>query len=164
MKPGRRPTPTHLKVLRGNPGQRALPTNEPEPDAPSNVPDPPDFVSGYAADEWYTVSEQLHRLGLLTVVDYPSLAAYCVAYGEWRTAREALARMASNDPIMKGLIIKSRYGDAVQNPLVTIARKAAGDMVRYASEFGFTPAARTRLATDFGGSAQPGKFAGLLAG
>lgn len=164
MKPGAKPMPTQLKLLRGNPGQRKLPLNEPEPEAPAKVPDPPEFVTGYACDEWYTVAEQLHRLRLLTVVDYPSLAAYCVAYGEWRTAREALARMATNDPVMKGLIIKSRYGDAVQNPLVTIARKAAGDMVRYASEFGFTPAARTRLATDFGNDGQPGKFAGLLAG
>jgi len=50
------------------------------------------------------------------------------AYGQWRTAREALERMADNDPAMSGLRIKSRYGDAVQNPLVSIARKAAQDM------------------------------------
>lgn len=160
---GPKPTPTHLKLLRGNPGQRRLPENEPEPEQPPDVPDAPPFLGSYAADEWYTVAEQLHRLGLLTVVDYPPLAAYCVAYGEWRTAREALAKMAANDPMMNGLLIKSRYGDAVQNPLVSIARKAAGDMVRYAAEFGFTPAARTRIAADFGGDAKPSKFAGLLA-
>jgi len=95
-------------------------------------------------------------------VDLSSLAAYADAYGRWRTAREALDRMAANDPVMGGLIIKSRYGDAVQNPLVSIARKAALDMVRFAAEFGLTPAARSRIDTTMAG--EPGrKFAGLLA-
>jgi hypothetical protein len=34
-------------------------------------------------------------------------------------ATESLARMAANDRTMNGQIIKTRYGDAVQNPLVT---------------------------------------------
>ena len=60
-------------------------------------------------------------------------------------------------------LIKTKYGDAAQNPLVSIARKHAGDMVRYASEFGLTALARSRLAA--GTNAPPphgGKFAGLL--
>jgi hypothetical protein len=38
---------------------------------------------------------------------------------QWRMATESLARMAANDPIMNGQIIETKYGDAVQNPLVT---------------------------------------------
>ena len=38
---------------------------------------------------------------------------------QWRMATELLARMAANDRTMNGQIIKTRYGDAVQNPLVT---------------------------------------------
>ena len=72
--------------------------------------------------------------------------------------------MAANDHLMSGLIIISRTGEAVTNPLVGVSRRAANDMVRYANEFGLTPAARTRLAAGPNGEQQQSKFAGLLAG
>src|SRR5712671_6181729 len=46
------------------------------------------------------------------------IAAYCVAYGRWRTAEKALAAMASLDPVTSGLLIKTSNGNAIQNPLV----------------------------------------------
>ena len=46
--------------------------------------------------------------------------------------REALAKMQANDPIMNGMIIKTKYGDAAMNPLVVIARKHAADVIRFA--------------------------------
>ena len=136
------PVPFPLKVLRGNPGRRPL-RPEPQPTIPKTCPDPPSFIVGYAADEWWMVAPELHALGLLTRIDVPSLAAYCSAYGHWRQASESLAKMAANDPIMNGKIIKTKYGDAVQNPLVSIARKHAADMAKYAGEFGLTSAARS---------------------
>ena len=163
MKRGQRPMPTALKLLRGNPGKQRLPANEPQPEQGIEVPDPPPFITGYAADEWWTVATQLHRLGLLTKVDCAPLAAYCYAYGQWRMAAESLARMAANDRIMNGQIIKTKYGDAAVNPLLSIARKHAGDMVRYAAEFGLTPAARTHISAGTSDTSQS-KFAGLLAG
>jgi hypothetical protein len=63
MKAGQRPMPTQLKLLRGNPGKQRLPNNEPQPEQDIDVPDPPPFITGYAADEWWTVATQLHRLG-----------------------------------------------------------------------------------------------------
>ena len=56
-------------------------------------------------------------------------------------AAESLAKMQANDPTMNAMIIKTKYGDAAMNPLVSIARKHAGDVIRYASEFGLTPVA-----------------------
>jgi P27 family predicted phage terminase small subunit len=161
MKAGQRPMPTALKLLRGNPGKQRLPANEPQPEQTIEVPDPPPFITGYAADEWWTVGTELHRLGLLTKVDC-ALAAYCYAYGQWRLAAESLARMAANDRIMNGQIIKTKYGDAAVNPLLSIARKHAGDMVRFAAEFGLTPAARTHISAGNGDNSQS-KFAGLIA-
>jgi P27 family predicted phage terminase small subunit len=159
MKAGQRPMPTQLKLLRGNPGKQRLPANEPQPDQSIDVPAPPPHILGYVADEWWTVATELHRLGLLTKVDGAPLAAYCYAYGQSRMAAESLARMAANDPIMNGQIIKTKYGDAVQNPLVNIARKHASDMVRFAAEFGLTPAARTHISAGSGDNSQS-KFAG----
>lgn len=162
--PGPRPTPTYLKLLRGNPGKQALPKNEPQPPREAEVPEPPPFLVGFASDEWWRVAPALHVMGLLTRVDIVPLAAYCDAYARWRLALETLARIGEKDTVTSGLIVRGSYGSAMPNPLVAIARKAASDMVRYASEFGFTPAARARIAA--GPFADPGgpggKFDGLL--
>ena len=75
-----RKIPTHLKLLRGNPGKRPL-HPEPQPPVPPSPPEAPSFLVGYSMDEWYRVAEELHRLKLLTVIDIHPLAAYCQAYG-----------------------------------------------------------------------------------
>jgi P27 family predicted phage terminase small subunit len=62
-----------------------------------------------------------------------------------------------------GLMIKTSNGNAIQNPLVGTANKAASDVVRYAAEFGMTPSARVRLAIG-GGGAATSKWAGLIGG
>ena len=131
-------------------------------DATADVPEPPAFITGYAADEWWKTAPELHRLGLLTRIDVPALAAYCHAFGQWRMAAEALARMQAGDPLMSAQIVKSKYGDAIANPLISVTRKHAGDVVRFAAEFGLTPVARTRLAAGGSGPPMPGKFDGLF--
>jgi P27 family predicted phage terminase small subunit len=162
MKSGPRPIPTQLKLLRGNPGKQRLRDDPLRPEQSLDVPDPPAFITGYAADEWYAVATELHRLGVLTKVDCAPLAAYCYAYGQWRDAAEMLASMA-NEPA-RGLVILGTLGKAVENPLIYIARKAAADMMRYAAEFGLTPAARSRITGGNNGDDEQGsKFAGLLA-
>jgi P27 family predicted phage terminase small subunit len=154
--------PTHLKLIRGNPGKRAIPP-EPEPIQPPKMPEAPPFLTGYAADEWYRVGPELHRLGLLTVLDLGVFSAYCEAYKRWRTAEEVLATMAAKDAVTGGLLVKCADGNAGANPLVRIAAHAARDMVSFAGEFGMSPLARARIGA--GASYEPppgGKFDGLL--
>ena len=143
---GRKPKPTHLKVVTGNPGKRQLNENEPRPDLA--IPAPPPHLSDEAKVEWGRVCDQLYRLKLLSEIDRTSLAAYCQAYGRWVQAERALAKMAESDGVTKGLLVKTRNGNAIQNPLVGTANKAMADMMRYAAEFGMTPSARSRLSTD----------------
>jgi P27 family predicted phage terminase small subunit len=155
--PGPPPQPTQLRLLRGNPSKRAF-RPEPQPERPAEPPEPPPFLAGYACDEWYRVAGELHRLKLLTILDISSLAAYCTAYARWRTVAEALAKIEGLNPVPAGLMIKR-----AQNPLVRIAGRAAADMVKYASQFGFTPVARSRIAAGpF--NQPPGKLDGLLGG
>jgi P27 family predicted phage terminase small subunit len=164
---GNPPAPAHLKLLRGNPGKRQI-APEMDPLAAPEVPPPPAIItSEYAREEWNRVAPELWRLRCLRITDYMPLAAYCVAYGQWRDAEEALARMRAGDPVMFGLVVKSKKdgGTPIENPLVKASRKAADQMVRYASQFGFTPAARARIAAGLFAAQPPpkGKFDGLLA-
>jgi len=156
------PKPTSLHVLRGNPSRRPI-LPEPEPAIAATMPDAPEFLVGYACDEWHRVGPELYRLGLLTIVDLHSFAAYCEAYKTWRTAVESVNDMAQRDSVTKGLMIKGKNGNPIQNPLVMTAKQAANDMVRYASEFGLTPVARRRLASDSFEERAPSKFSGLIA-
>jgi hypothetical protein len=65
-------------------------------------PEPPSFVTGYAADVWWETAPDLFRLGLLSVLDQMPLAAFCMAAERWREAELALARIAAKDSLMKG--------------------------------------------------------------
>jgi hypothetical protein len=38
----------------------------PEPLMPKNCPEPPPFITGDSADEWWRTDPELHRLGLFT--------------------------------------------------------------------------------------------------
>ena len=158
------PTPTYLKLLRGNPGKRKINRNEPQPTIPARRPEPPAFLSAYAKEEWNLVAPEAFALHMLTALDTACLSAYVESYALWRTAEEALALMAANDPVMRGLIVKGKRGTAIENPLVYTARQAARDMVRYAGEFGFTPASRSRINGGFDTTPRPpSKFGDLLA-
>jgi phage terminase small subunit len=39
---------------------------EPQLEIAADVPEPPAFITGYAADEWWRTAPELHRLGSLT--------------------------------------------------------------------------------------------------
>jgi len=161
VKPGPPPIPFPLKRLRGNAGHQRL-DREPEPERGAQCPEAPAFVTGHAADEWYRVGKQLHRLSLLTVVDVMPFAAYCIAYGRWKAAEEALARIADDDPAMHGLIVRGADGNVRINPQVRIAHMAAEAMIRAAGEFGMTAAARSRISAGVCGPPDDGKFSGLF--
>ena len=144
MTTGRKPTPTHLKLVKGNPGKRPLPKAEAK--VVPSLPEPPSHLSDEARVEWARVSDELFKVGLLSGVDRAALAAYCQAYARWVQAERAIAEMAKRDQLTGGLMIKTTNGNAIQNPLVGTANKAAADMVRFAAEFGMTPSARSRIA------------------
>lgn len=162
--PGPPPEPNVLRLLRGNPSKRPL-RSEPQPQILESVPEPPPFVVGYAADEWWRVAPELHRLGLLTILDVMALSAYCESYKRWRMAVETMHLMASSNPATSGLMVKRTDGNPAPNPLLHIARKAADDMVRYAGEFGMTPVARARISAGVGYEPPRGggKFGDLIA-
>ena len=143
MPAGRKPKPTHLKLVTGNPGRRPL--NVKEPKVKPQLVEPPPHLNASARQEWDRVAPGLFHTGVLSGVDRAALAAYCQAYARWVQAETAIQKMAEKDPLTGGLMIKTTNGNAVQNPLVGTANKAAADMVRYAAEFGMTPSARSRI-------------------
>ncbi len=135
---GRKPKPTRLKVLEGNPGKRPLNRNEPKPKV--GIPRCPEHLSDEAKREWRRVSGSLAEMGLLSRIDRAALAAYCQAWGRWVEAEEALRKY--------GVMIKSPSGFPMQSPYLAIANKAMEQMRAMLTEFGMSPSSRTRVHAD----------------
>ncbi len=133
---GRKPVPTHIKAITGNPGKRPLNADEPLP-APA-VPDCPSELGAVAKAEWERLAADLVKLRLLTPLDRAALATYCGAYELWAEATAAIQTYGS--------MVKSPQGFPMQSPYIAIANRQAEIMLRVASEFGFTPASRSRIA------------------
>jgi P27 family predicted phage terminase small subunit len=132
---GRRPKPTRLKVLTGNPGRRPLNPDEPQPEL--QAPDCPAELGPVAKREWDRLVVELAKLNLLTNLDRAALAAYCGAYALWAEATQAIQKF--------GTMVKSPSGYPIQSPYVAIANRQAEIMMRISSEFGFTPGSRSRI-------------------
>ena len=137
MKPGTKPTPTALKKLRGNPGRRALPENEPTPAISKRVPSAPRHLSDNAKKYWKREAKKLHDAGILTEVDLMLFETMCVAMATGDEAMELV-----ND---HGLVIKTTNGNVIQSPALGIANRAYDRATKIALEFGMTPSSRTRL-------------------
>ena len=137
---GRKPTPTNLKVLSGNPGKRPLPNNEPKPEP--IAPDCPEWLHEDAKTEWQRIAPQLERLGLLTQIDMTILAGYCESWAQYKKAIEFIHKHGEAFPI-KDENGKIKYLQQV--PQVSIANKALANVKAIAAEFGMTPSSRGRI-------------------
>jgi P27 family predicted phage terminase small subunit len=132
---GRRPKPSALKKLQGNPGHRRL--NEDEPALAPEIPECPDFVQGAGRREWRRMSALLANSNLLTAVDRTALAAYCTLYDRWLDAERQVRK--------GGTILLTKTGYPVLNPHVTLAQKTLAQLQKFLVEFGMTPSSRSRL-------------------
>ena len=134
---GRKPKPTRLKIITGNPGKHPINRDEPRPEPA--IPECPPELGPAAQTEWNRLVGELASLRVLTNLDRAALAAYCGAYALWAEATEAIRKF--------GVMVKSPSGYPIQSPYVSIANRQAEIMMRIAGEFGFTPASRGRIST-----------------
>lgn len=83
---GRKPKPTAMKELEGNPGKHPLNTSEPKPN--KKAPACPKWLEPEAKKEWRRLAKQMEAIGILTEVDMAAFAGYCQAYARWKEAEE----------------------------------------------------------------------------
>ena len=134
---GAAPKPTVVKVLQGNPVKRALPKGEPMPATADRVPSAPRWLSEEARAEWKRLAPRLHAVGLLTEVDTQALGLLCESFAQYVAAKAIVDR--------EGLLLMSDKGNAYQHPAAGLMTQARGELMKWAREFGMTPAARSRI-------------------
>lgn len=137
---GRKPKPTAIKVLEGNPGKRDLNIHEPKPE--KKAPKCPMWLEPEAKKEWKRTAKQLEQLGILTEVDMAAFAGYCQAYARWKEAEEFITK--------HGTIVKTPSGYWQQVPQVSIAQTYLKIMHKFCEQFGLTPSARSRIVANVG--------------
>ena len=140
MQSGRKPKPTAVKALEGNPGKRSLNTGEPKPE--KKAPRCPAWLAGEAKKEWKRMAGQMEKLGILTEIDMAAFAGYCQAYARWKEAEEFITQ--------HGTIVKTPSGYWQQVPQVSIAQTYLKIMNRFCEQFGLTPSSRSRIVAEGG--------------
>jgi P27 family predicted phage terminase small subunit len=130
--------PTALKILRGNPGKRPLPENEPEPEVVSVDVKPPSHLSPSAKKAWTRIAATLAKVRILTEGDLPVFEALCDNYARYWEAVRMVTKTG-------GEVIRNGPLSLIRNPWATTREKAFEQFTKLAAQFGMTPSARTKI-------------------
>ena len=136
---GRKPVPTTLRILHGNPRRVPLPRHEPKPEGDQS--DAPDWLNEGQRASWdYVMANAPPRL--LKRIDRGTLVVWVVA--------EDLHRRAATAQCEQGLLaeaISGKKGRAsmIASPYIRIINQQAMIILKAATELGFTPVSRPRV-------------------
>jgi len=130
---GRKPTPTEAKKRAGNPGRRKFSGKEPKPKSTKIAPT---LIEERAREFAQSVLSELRATKVLTDVDLGAFELMCTHY--------AIARLAAERVMREGLMQLNAFGWA-KHPLLQVFRDNSKAFEAYASDFGMTPSARTRI-------------------
>ena len=145
--------PTELKLIKGNPGGKALNTDEPKPERVVG-PEPLEWLSEGAKAEWRKTCPKLERLGLMTEIDLEAFARYCDMLHRFH---EVVAKLNSRDSYYYPIFAKQTAAEIAANaqrrvqylcpfPEYTFYHQLAAAIRGMEREFGLTPSARSGLA------------------
>jgi phage terminase small subunit len=165
---GRKPKPTIIKLISGNPGGRALPKDEPMPSG--DLFAAPSELTPSQAEIWDYAIEHA-PVGLLRSLDRDLLKTWACAVDEFNRCEAELSK--SSPVILKGgsqRITKFPNGTVSTttiSPMLVVspwckARDAADQRkLRATCELGFSPTSRSRitLANPGGSEKTPNRFA-----
>lgn len=141
---GRKPKPTAVKVLAGNPGKRPLNESEPAPRAPTaqELRPPKGKLPRDGSELWRALAPQLAELGVLKHTDLPAFEVLCLHYAMVRKAWTMVAK--------EGLTSDTAMG-VKKHPATSVFRENAMAFKGWLTEFGLTPSSRARIHAEPGG-------------
>lgn len=139
---GRKPRPTVLKLLTGNPGRRRINQDEPIPDGLSTAC-PAELTDPDARAEWFrTIVPSITR-GQVTAADRVFAIAHCELWATWRSQIADASKHAH-------VVAVGKNSYPTPNPARAMANKTLLLLAKVDAELGFTPVSRTRVKTEGG--------------
>lgn len=129
---GPAPTPTKLKLLRGETRPSRINRAEPEP---GGAPRMPEGMSAPSKRVWRRIIRDYGRTGVITTADSDVFRAYC----------DSVVRYVQADTVLQasGPLVRGHDRELVKNPLHQIVRDNAALLRGFARELGLTPSARS---------------------
>lgn len=162
VKPGRKPKPTLVKLLEGNPGKRELNLNEPICELPARKPA---FVAAdkIASAEWNKLIGAMPP-GLFTALDVSVLTMHVLASAMMQRAQQSIDKYGVT---LKVEEVDNATGEVTllkheANPAVRVWKTAADTLIKTSDRLGLHPGARSRLNVPGKGEAPSSRFDGLL--
>lgn len=146
---GRKPKPTQIKLVTGNPGHRPTPPDEPRPTA--RIPKCPCHLDAEAKREWRRMAKELDELGILTTIDRAVFASYCQSWSTWT---RALKSVKKEGMVIRAKERKTKYPDGrivrtggvpMVNPLNRVIDSENAKMMKALTEMGMSPSSRSRV-------------------
>ncbi|TVT39624.1 phage terminase small subunit P27 family [Hymenobacter setariae] len=155
MAGGRPPKPTSQKKLGGTLQPCRTNPNEPQPEV--YLPVPPNWLSERAKEYWAEIGAVLLAMKLSTVADGPALQLLTEALAEWAEAREFVQREGFTYSTF------TKQGDEMHRPYpqVAIASDAWRRSMTMLTQFGLTPASRSKVSA-LGGDEEKNPFAEMM--
>lgn len=139
---GRPKLPKEIKQLKGTYQPcRDIP-NAMSPDKIIDLPYPPDYLNDNAKKEWYNVVREFQKMKMLTNLDLPMLASYCNEYSIYIEMNQKCVENGRID-IFYNIDGSTKYTQ--QSAYQKVANDAFAKALKIATEFGFTPASRTKV-------------------
>ena len=132
---GRHPTPTNLKIIRGNPGQRPL--NSAEPQAPPADLTPPAVLSDLGLEVWNEMAPLLVRMGVFTQADRFLLTRYCLLQEQFANVVKHVREHGMTQLTQTGYSQITAEG--------SLFKTLPSELLKIEQQFGMTPAARTSI-------------------
>lgn len=141
-KPGPPKKPSALEDLQGRPSHRPKNEAEPKPAAVVSLVAPA-WLDRPARDVWNSLAPELHRLGLLTIIDAAVLAGACRWWAIYRAADAVLKRRARSPRL--GFTDETKANGRQAIPEIGIAQKAWKEATDAFAKFGVFPSERVGL-------------------
>jgi P27 family predicted phage terminase small subunit len=164
-KRGRRPKPTQLKLLEGNPGRREVNLDEPVSDMPAIKPSVV-AMDEIASLEWDRVTAAMPP-GIYTANDAPTLTTYALA---WSMLVKSQKDIDENGVTFTCYLTNKKTGEIYlseikTNPALRAWKAATETILKCGEKLGLNPAARQSLPKPLDPTKTArSKFAGLLEG
>ena len=135
---GKTPTPTALKILRGNPGRRRLNSDEPSSPLLKRMPPAPGFLDDEGRRVWSAEGRRFIKAGLLTALDLTMFGTWCI----WYSKRDLASRAVNQS----GIVVRANgVGNPYISPYMSVISMCSKAMHQIEIEFGLSPASRTKV-------------------
>lgn len=155
---GRKPLSDAEKTKKGTIRKDRINEGAPKAIKVEMIPAAPDWLGVDGAEHWARQVEYLHRMGILAKTDLGALSMLCKEWQNYVNAEKQMDQNARYYNVKDESGVVKYWG---VHPAHTIAQQHLKAYISICGEFGFTPAARSRISLPSNENTKS-KAAGLL--